>query len=133
MGFKKNHHFDHETRKSELFACYRLKKNDFLSSDNQNLKIDIFTLLQQIPCYCKSRLDTLRLISWWRVTYQPGWVLPGMGRIPAQCTTTVDSFRLGDSFSWYFNKNGFPLIMTGTCVDCNRNVSPPYITGTDFH
>ena len=40
----------------------------FLSSYNQNLKIDIFTPLKQILCYCKSRLDTLRLISWWRVT-----------------------------------------------------------------
>ena len=65
----KNHVFDHETRKSGLFPCYRLKINDFLSSYNQNLKIDIFTPLQQIPCYCKSRLGTLRLILWWRVTY----------------------------------------------------------------
>ena len=40
-----------------------------LTVNNQNLKIDIFTPLQQIPCYCKSRLGTLRLISWWRVTY----------------------------------------------------------------
>ena len=68
MEFLKNHDFDHETRKSELFACYRLKINDFLSGSNQNLKIDIFRPLQQIPCYCKSRLGTLRLISWWRVT-----------------------------------------------------------------
>ena len=63
-----NHVFDHETRKSRLFPCYRLKINDFLSSYSQNLKIDIFTLLHQIPCYTKSRLGTLRLISWWRVT-----------------------------------------------------------------
>ena len=26
---KKNHVFDHETRKSGLFPCYRLKINDF--------------------------------------------------------------------------------------------------------
>ena len=45
-------------------ACYRLKINDFLSSYNQNLKNDIFTLLQQIPSYCESRLGTLRFISW---------------------------------------------------------------------
>ena len=45
----------------------RTKIYDFLSSYNKNLKIDIFTPLQQIPCYCKSRLGTLRLISWWRV------------------------------------------------------------------
>ena len=68
MGFK-NRVFDHETRTSGLFPCYRLKIYDFLSSYNPNLKIDIFTPLQQIPCYCKSRLGTLRLISWWRVTY----------------------------------------------------------------
>ena len=55
MGLK-NHVFDHETRKSGLCPCYRLKINDFLSSYYQNLKIDIFTPLQQIPCYCKSRL-----------------------------------------------------------------------------
>ena len=65
----KNHVFDHETQKSGLFLCYRLKINDFLSSYNQNLKIDIFTPLQQIPCYCKGRLGLLWLISWWRVTY----------------------------------------------------------------
>ena len=65
----KNHVFDHETWKSGLFSCYKLKINDFLSSYNQNLKIDIFTPLQQIPCFCKSRLGTLRLILWWRVTY----------------------------------------------------------------
>ena len=65
----KNHVFDHEALKSGLFQCYRLKINDFLSSCNQHLKIDIFKSLQQIPCYCKSRLGTLRLISWWRVTY----------------------------------------------------------------
>ena len=47
---------------------YRLKINDFLSSYNQNLKMDMFTPLQQISCSCKSRLGTLRLISWWRVT-----------------------------------------------------------------
>ena len=41
---------------------------DFLSNYNQNLKIDIFTPLQQIPCHCESRLGTLLLISWWRVT-----------------------------------------------------------------
>ena len=62
---KKNHVFDHETRKSGPFPCYRLKINDFLRS----LKIAIFTPLQQIPCYCRNRLGTLRLISWWRVTY----------------------------------------------------------------
>ena len=61
--------FDYETLESGLFLCYRLKINDFLSSYNQNLKIDIFTPLQQIPCYCKSRLGTLQLISWWRATY----------------------------------------------------------------
>ena len=65
----KNRIFDHETRKSGLFPCYRLKINDFLSSYNPNLKINIFTPLQQISCYCKSRLGTLRLIPWWRVTY----------------------------------------------------------------
>ena len=64
----KNHVFDHETRKSRLYPCYRLKINNFLSRYNQNLKIGIFAPLQQIPCYCKSRPDTLRLISWWRVT-----------------------------------------------------------------
>ena len=42
-----NHVFDHETQESGLFPCYRLKINDFLSSYNQNLKIDIFTPLQQ--------------------------------------------------------------------------------------
>ena len=65
----KNLVFDHETQNSGLFPCYRLKINDFLSrlkindflsrlkindflsSYNQNLKIDIFTPLQQIPCY----------------------------------------------------------------------------------
>ena len=31
----KNHVFDHETRKREVFPCYRLKINDFLSSYNQ--------------------------------------------------------------------------------------------------
>ena len=41
----KHHVFDHETRKSGLFPCYRLKINNFLSSYNQNLKIDTFT-----PC-----------------------------------------------------------------------------------
>ena len=51
-----------------LTMKHGLKLNDFLSSYNQNLKIDIFTPLQQIPCYCKSRLGTLQLISWWRVT-----------------------------------------------------------------
>ena len=30
--------FDHETLKSGLFSCYRLKINDFLSSYNPNLK-----------------------------------------------------------------------------------------------
>ena len=59
----KNHVFDHETRKSGLFSCYRLEINDFLSSYNQNIKIDIFTPLPQIPCYCKNRRGTLRLIS----------------------------------------------------------------------
>ena len=63
-----NHVFDHEIRKSGLFPCYKPNINDFLSSYNQNLKINIFTPLQQIPCYCKSGLGTLRLISWWRVT-----------------------------------------------------------------
>ena len=67
MGLE-NHVFYHETGKSGLFPCYRLKINDFLSSYNQNLKI-IFTPVQQIVCYCKSRLGTLQLISWWRVTY----------------------------------------------------------------
>ena len=56
------------TWKSGLFPCYRLKINDFLSSHNQNLKINIFTPLQQMPCYCKNRLGTLGLITWWRVT-----------------------------------------------------------------
>ena len=63
-----NHVFDHETQKSGLFPCYRQKINDFLSSDNQHL--DIFTSLQPIPCYCKSRLGMLQLISWWKVTYK---------------------------------------------------------------
>ena len=49
----KNHVFDHGMQKSGLFPCYRLKKNDFLSSYNQNLKIDIFTFLQQIPSTAK--------------------------------------------------------------------------------
>ena len=66
MGFKKKV-FDHETRKTGLFPCNKLK--DFLSSYNQNLKIDIFTPLQQIPRYRKSRFGTLRLISGWRVTF----------------------------------------------------------------
>ena len=65
----KNHVFDHETRKSGLFPCYRLKINDFLRSYIQNLKIDLFIPLQQIPCSCKNRLGTLRLILWWRVTF----------------------------------------------------------------
>ena len=55
MGLE-NHVFDHETQKSWLIPCYRPKINDFLNSYNQNLKIDIFTPLQQIPCYCKSSL-----------------------------------------------------------------------------
>ena len=63
QGGVKNHVFDHETRKSGLFPCYRLKMNYFLSSYNQNLKIEIFTPLQQIPCYCKSRLGTLIIIN----------------------------------------------------------------------
>ena len=67
MGLK-THVFDHETRKSVLFPCYRLQINDFWSSYNQNLKFDISTPLQQIPCYCKSTLDTLQPILWWRVT-----------------------------------------------------------------
>ena len=66
----KYHVFDHETRERGLFTCYRLKINDFSSSYNQNLKIHIFIPLQQIPCCCKSRFGTLRLISWWRVTYK---------------------------------------------------------------
>ena len=64
-----NHVFDHETRENGLLPCYGLKINDFLSSYSQNLRIDIFTPLQQIPCYCKSRLGTSQLISWWRVTH----------------------------------------------------------------
>ena len=44
---EKNHVFDHETRKSGLFPCYRLKVDDILSNYNQNLNIDIFTSLQQ--------------------------------------------------------------------------------------
>ena len=67
MGLE-NHVFDHEIQKSELFPRYRLTINDFFSSYNQNFKIDIFTPLQQIPCYCKSRLGTLQLIWWWMVT-----------------------------------------------------------------
>ena len=31
-GISREHVFDHETRKSRLFPCYRLKINDFLSS-----------------------------------------------------------------------------------------------------
>ena len=70
MGLKKKKKvFDHETQESGLFPCHRLKINDFLSSYKPNLKIDMFTHLQQIPCYCKSSLGTLRLISWWRVTF----------------------------------------------------------------
>ena len=38
QGGVKNHVFDHETRKSGLVPCYRLKINDFLSSYNQNSK-----------------------------------------------------------------------------------------------
>ena len=68
-GVKKIMFFEHEIRKSGLFPCYKQKINDFLSSYNQNLKIDIFTPLQQISCYCKSRLGTLQLISWCRVTF----------------------------------------------------------------
>ena len=59
IGWVKNHVFYHETWKSGLFPCYRLKINDFLSSYNQNLKINIFIPRQQIPCYCKSRLGSL--------------------------------------------------------------------------
>ena len=68
IGLGLNQVFDHKIRKSGLFPCRRLKMNDFLSSYNQNLKIDIFTSLQQIPSYCKNMLGTVRLISWWRVT-----------------------------------------------------------------
>ena len=52
MGLK-NHVFECETRKSGLFLCYRLKINDSLSSYKQNLKIDIFTPLQQILATAK--------------------------------------------------------------------------------
>ena len=72
QGLKNVMFFDHETRKRGLFLCYRLKINDFLSSYNQTIKIDIFTPLKQIPCYCKSRLGTLPLILWWRVTFMQG-------------------------------------------------------------
>ena len=68
QGGVKYHVIDHDTRKSGVFPCYRLKINDFLSIYNQNLKVDIFTPLQQILCYCKSRLGTLGIMSWWRVT-----------------------------------------------------------------
>ena len=53
LGGVKSHVFDHETRKSGLFPCYRLKINDFLSGYNQNLKIDIFTPLQQFLATAK--------------------------------------------------------------------------------
>ena len=91
MGLK-NHGFDHETRKSWLFPGYGLKRNDFLGSYNQNLKINIFTPLQQIPCYCKSRFGTLRLISWWRVTF--GICVGDFGAeglFSANCVLTVQS------------------------------------------
>ena len=92
LGLKKNHVLDHETRESRPFPCYRLKINDFLSHYNQNLKIDIFTPLQQIPCYHKSRLGTLRFISWWRVTLDlsaieiqiPYYLLQPVSAIPQQ-------------------------------------------------
>ena len=35
-----NHVFNQETQKSRQFPRYRLKTNDFLSSYNQNIKID---------------------------------------------------------------------------------------------
>ena len=49
----KNHVFDHETWKSGLFPCYRLKINDFLISHNQNLKINIFTPQCKFPATAK--------------------------------------------------------------------------------
>ena len=90
-GYKKIMFLPMEHGKVGYFPCNRLKINDFLSSYNPNLKIDIFTTVQQIPCYCKSRLRTLRLILWWRVTF----ILP-MATVPvyyiyasAECTTAV--------------------------------------------
>ena len=91
VRLKKNHVFDHETWKSVLFPCYRLQINDFWSSYNQNLKIDIFTpLQQQIPCYWKSRLGTLQLILWWRVIHitklhlwERAWLWEGRGVPPS--------------------------------------------------
>ena len=47
---------DHKTRKSVLFPCYKQQTNNFWSSYNQNLWIDFLHPLQQIPCYCRSRL-----------------------------------------------------------------------------
>ena len=95
MGLK-NHVFDHETRKSGQFPCYRLKINDFLSSYNQNLKINIFAPLQQVPCYCRSRLGTLQLISWWRVTFVNKVFFPvrSHGWLGAMCGIRVCEFVL---------------------------------------
>ena len=81
----KNHVFDHATRKSVLFPCYILKTYGF------------FTLLQQIPCYRKSRLSTLRLISWWRVTYMKWrWLAGTNPRSPALGTNTISQDHQGD-------------------------------------
>ena len=92
-----NHVYDHETRKSGLFPCYRLKINDFLRSYNQNLKIDIFTPLQQIPCYCKSRLGTLRLILWWRVTFVKT-LKTSQRAVEGKMLNVKPKDRLGDAF-----------------------------------
>ena len=93
---------------SGLFPCYRLKINDFLSRYNQNLNIDIFNPLQKIPCYCKSRLGTLRLISWWRVTniHKKGTKhkSPGCGQ-----------------FSFFLHSWSYPTMLC-MCFQWNRNI-----------
>ena len=104
MGLN-NHVFDHKTQKRGIFPCYRLKINDFLSSYNQNLKIDIFTPLQQIPCYCKSRLGTLRLISWWRVTFMErygNWTIDKKGLIKPTCRTINNNNLIQRRYSRFF-------------------------------
>ena len=105
--------------KSGLFPCYRVQINDFLSSYNQNLKIDIFTPLQQIPCYGKSRLGTLRLISWWRVTFAM--------RCRQVAIVTTLSFSVYapskfDIYSFGFNSSKTTNVMTRNIVCWLLNV-----------
>ena len=114
MGLK-DHVFDQWNTESGL------KIYDFLSSHNQHLKLNIFTPLQQIPCYCKSRLGTPRLISWWRVTNDD----PVMDETGSSCRHSflpmshliIPLFLTGQSYSMtnVFNAN------TGSSSSCFKS------------